>query len=393
MLTYETSKEHGLQCFDGHQACEVEPTKKEKRAKELTQAFKELKTALRSVCESHKLPLAMTWVPCSDCNGLQRCKVYSAGVEFCLPRDSFLGEFLKVSKCRHLRKGLVAERAHSSLNMLYCSDITQLSLHEYPLVHHARWCNLSGWFTICLLCEHTGNYIYVLEFFLSARNKNDENIVATLSAILGTIEEKFKTFRFASGKVLGELTSVEVIDFQNNQKNQFVQSIQAARDFSLSSIPSSVQSSASVANIRPGSQHASMGTINANYDHPFPNFDLSFDSDPSFAQSSTSVAYTRPGFQNSNMVIIIAKYASSEEEFELSLPCRLEELQQEVTERLMLEAGNYSVTYEDEEDGRVLIGCDEDLQTYVEDSMSQGNAAHVVRLELKEPATNLNPTN
>jgi len=318
---------------------------------------------LRSVCESHNLPLAMTWVPCSDCNGLRRCKVYSGGVEFCLPRDPFLGVLLRVSKYRHLIKGLVAERARSSLNMLYCSDITQLSLLEYPLVHYARRCNLSGWFTICLLSEHTGNFIYVLEFFLSARSKDDEK--TTLSLILGTIEEKFTTFRFASGKELGELIRVEVIQFQENQKRHSFQSIQATRDFSMSSIPSSVQSSASVANIRPGSQDACMRTINAKYDS---DSNPSSDSDHSFEQSTTSVP----------MVTIKAEYASYTTKFKLSSPYRFVELQQKVTEWLNLQAGTYHVRYEDESGELILIACDEDLHACVETSILLGNTSIVV---------------
>ncbi|KAH7840589.1 hypothetical protein Vadar_018926 [Vaccinium darrowii] len=113
--------------------------------------------------------------------------------------------------------------------MLYCSDISQFSLNEYPLVPYARLCKLSGWFAICLQNVYTGNDIYVLEFFLSARSKDDENILTTLSFILGTLQKKFKTFRLASGRELGELMSVEVIYFHNGQKSHSVQTIQASR--------------------------------------------------------------------------------------------------------------------------------------------------------------------
>ncbi|KAH7848038.1 hypothetical protein Vadar_033114 [Vaccinium darrowii] len=302
-------------------------------------------------------------------------------------KDIYFSQFLKVSKGSHLRTGLVAERALSSPNMLYCSDITQLSLNEYPLVHYARECKLSGWFTICLQSIYTGNDIYVLEFFLSARSK-DDNLLSTLSFILGTIEEKFKTFRLASGKKLGELMCVEVIYFQNEQKVDYVKPIQATRNFStLSDLPS-VQSSASVANKRPRFQGADMVTIKEKYDL---NYDMFSDSDPSFDQSSASVANARPRFQD--MVTIKAKYASTVMVLKLSLRCRLVELQQEVAKRLKLEAGTYHVVYKDEEDEFVLIACDEDLQVDVDASISQGNPSAVVLLKPKEPATNLNPTN
>ncbi|KAH7841444.1 hypothetical protein Vadar_029943 [Vaccinium darrowii] len=414
--------------------------------------------------------------------------------------------------------------------MLYCSNISKLSLDEYPLVPYARLCKYRGWFTICLQNVYTGNVIYVLEFFLSTRSKDNENVLTTLKFILGTMEKKFKTFRLASGKELGGLMSVDIIYFQNDQKIHFVQSIQATRDFSMSSIASSVQSSASVANTRPGFQDANMGTINAEYDlnfdsssdsnHSFEqsttsvhmefglrwfngkqdcmqhgyayqaredenvytgndiyvlefflstrskdnenilttlnfilgtmekNFktfrlasgkelgelmsleviyfqndqkiqfvqsqgshdanmvtskakydlncelfsdsDSSSDSDPSFMQSSTRVANARPRFQDADLVTIKVKYASTERVLKLSLPCRLVELQEEVAIWL---AGTYHVGYKDEEDGFVLIACDEDLQAYIDDSISQGNTSPTVLLEPKEPATNFNPNN
>jgi len=93
------------------------------------------------------------------------------------------------------------------------------------------------------------------------------------------------------------------------------------------------------------------------------------------------------------MVTIKAKYASIERVLKLSLPCRLVELQQGVAIWLMLAAGTYHVGYKDEDDGFVLIACDEDLQDYIYDSISQGNTSPMVLIEPEEPATNLNPNN
>ncbi|KAH7841285.1 hypothetical protein Vadar_027927 [Vaccinium darrowii] len=323
VITPLIHEEVGLQCFIGDQACMRRVNAYQAREDE------ELRTALRSVCQIHKLPLAMIWVPCAH-NGLRLLEV-----EFCSRRIGFRGSFLKASKLSHLRKGLVFRRALSSADMLYCSNISKLSIVEYPLVSYARLCKFSGWFTICLQNVYTGNDIYVLEFFLSPRSKDNENILTTLSSILGTIEEKFTTFRFASGKELGELIRVEDIQFQENQKIHSLQSIQATRDFSMSSIPSSVQSSASVANIWPGSQDACMGTINAKYDS---DSNPSSDSDHSVEQSTTSVP----------MVTVKAKYASYTTKFKLSSPYRFVELQQKVTEWLNLPVGTYHVSYEDE---------------------------------------------
>lgn len=270
--------------------------------------------------------------------------------------------------------------------MLYCSEISKLSLDEYPLVPYVRLCKYHGWFTICLQNVYTGNDIYVLEFFPSTRSKDDENILTTLSFILGTMEKNVKTFRLASGKELGERMFIEVIYFQNDQKIPSVQSIQATREFSMSSIPSSsVQSLASVANTGRGLHDANMVISKAKYDL---NCDLFFYSDspsncdPSFMQSSTRVANAWPGFQNTDIVTIKPKYSSIERVLKLFLPCRLVELQQGVAIWLMLAAGTNHVGYKDEEDGFVLIACDEDLQDYVYDSISQGNISPLLIINL-----------
>ncbi|KAH7850200.1 hypothetical protein Vadar_029148 [Vaccinium darrowii] len=224
---YDSFQEFGLICFDGYKHCEMQC--RDDNIKARTTAFQELNMVLRSVCEIHELPLAMTWVPCSACNDLLRGQLLSEGVEFCDHRNIHLTDFLQVSKCSHLRKGGIFEKALSSPYMLYCADITQISLTEHPLVPYARMCNFSGWFTLCLQSSYTENEVYVLEFFLPTSSMDDESILTTLSLILGTMEANFKTFKLASGQQLGEVLSAEVMDFRNGQKLHFVQMIQAPR--------------------------------------------------------------------------------------------------------------------------------------------------------------------
>ncbi|KAH7840495.1 hypothetical protein Vadar_017674 [Vaccinium darrowii] len=203
---------------------------------------------MRLVREKHGLPLAMAWVPCSACNGLE-----SVGVEYCARiDDNDLAEFSRVSKCSHLRKGWVASRALSlpSPDMLYFPSITKLSVDEYPLVPYARMCKFSGWFIMCLRSNYTGDDIYVLEFFWSTSSEDYENTQTRLNNLLGTMEDNLENFRFASGPKLGYLSCVEVIDVQNNKKTHEVLEIQATRTFSDSD-PSTEQSSTSVSYVRP----------------------------------------------------------------------------------------------------------------------------------------------
>ncbi|KAF7151404.1 hypothetical protein RHSIM_Rhsim02G0247800 [Rhododendron simsii] len=229
-------QEFGLQCFDEYTHCKMRypnltslSTQYRNENKALTEAFRELRMVFGSVCKIHKLPLALTWVSCSSCNDLLPVKLPVTGVEYFEEGNGCLTNFLEVSKGRHLRKGQVTGRILPFPNLLYCSDIKEFSIAEYPFLPYARQCKLSGWFAICLQSIYTGNEVYVLEFFLPVRSKDDENILSTLSLILGTMEEHFDTFKLASGQELGERLSLEVIHFQNGQKSHSVHTIQATR--------------------------------------------------------------------------------------------------------------------------------------------------------------------
>lgn len=200
--------------------------------KALTSAFHELTLVLESVSKIHKLPLALSWVPCSACDSLLLGQFSSEGGEYLGAFESnnnHLVDFLIANTGYHLPKGSVAERVLSVPNMLYCKDVTQFSIAEYPLVPFARHCKLSGWFTICLHSSYTGEDVYILEFFLPVSSEDNENTLATVDVILRTIKENFKTFKFASGKELGEVSSIEVFDIQNGWKIHPVQMVQAGR--------------------------------------------------------------------------------------------------------------------------------------------------------------------
>ncbi|KAG5563515.1 hypothetical protein RHGRI_006073 [Rhododendron griersonianum] len=217
-------QEFGLLCFDGCKHYEMQIGDENKAR---TTAIQELKTVLKTVCKIHELPLAKTWVPCSACNGFVHGQLLAEAVELSGIQKYWLDSFGKVIKCSHLGKGGVAGMVLSSPNMLYCSDIAQLSLAEYPLVHYARLLEFRGWFTLCVQSSYTANDIYVLEFFLPTSNRWGDNSQTSLSLILGTMEENFRTFKLASGQEPGDLFSVEVMDFQNGLKLHSVEKIQA----------------------------------------------------------------------------------------------------------------------------------------------------------------------
>ncbi|KAF7116983.1 hypothetical protein RHSIM_RhsimUnG0007400 [Rhododendron simsii] len=226
----ENFQEFGLRCFDGYKHYEIQDGDENKA---LTTAFQELNMVYESVCKIHDLPLALTWVSCRSCNQLLQSQFQFSVLDYCDEEVYFdcsvdFGKFIEVSKVCHLRKGQVAGRILSFPNLLYCSDVKQFHIDEFPLVPFARCCKLGGWFTMCLQSSYTGDELYVLEFFLPKSTENDENILTKLRFILGTMEKNFKTFKLASGQGLGEALSVEVIDFlygQRSHSTRFIPSL------------------------------------------------------------------------------------------------------------------------------------------------------------------------
>ena len=119
-------------------------------------------------CETHKLPLAQTWVPCmhrsvlANGGGLKKsCTSFdgSCNDQVCMSItdlafyvvDAHMWGFREACLEHHLQKGQgVAGRAFLSHNSCFCRDITQFCKTECPLVHYARWFALTSFFAICL---------------------------------------------------------------------------------------------------------------------------------------------------------------------------------------------------------------------------------------------------
>ncbi|KAG5563458.1 hypothetical protein RHGRI_006024 [Rhododendron griersonianum] len=235
----ESQKEFGLRCLDGYKHCKMQYGDNNEA---FTAAFEELKMAYESVCKIHNLPLALAWVSCRSCDDLlQNLFLYSVldyrEEDIWSDEAVDILEFTEVSRVCHLRKGQVTERILGSTDLLYCSDVKQFNIAEYPLVPYARYCGFGGRLTMCLQSSSTGDELYLLEFFLPASNKNEE-IVTKLRSILGTLEEHFKTFKLVSGRELGDVLFVEVIDFHGDNKSQSIHEIPATdKSQSIHEIP------------------------------------------------------------------------------------------------------------------------------------------------------------
>lgn len=193
-------------------------------------ALAEILEILTLVCETHKLPLAQTWVPCRHRSvlayggGLKKsCSSFDGSCmgQVCMSTtdvayyvvDYHMWGFREACAEHHLLKGQgVAGRSFASQSSCFCEDITKFSKPEYPLVHYARLFGLSSSFAICLQSSHTGNDNYILEFFMPPSTLEGNNHYTMLDSMLATMKKQFRSLKVASGKELDEEgRSVEVI--------------------------------------------------------------------------------------------------------------------------------------------------------------------------------------
>lgn len=191
-------------------------------------ALAEILEILTVVCETHKLPLAQTWIPCrhrsvlAHGGGLKKsCSSFDGSCvgQVCMSTtdvafyvvDAHMWGFREACAEHHLQKGQgVAGKAFLSRDSCFCADITQFCKTEYPLVHYARMFGLTGCFAICLQSRHTGDDEYVLEFFLPPIITNHDEQKVLLGEILATMKQHYGSLNVASGVEANE-GSIEII--------------------------------------------------------------------------------------------------------------------------------------------------------------------------------------
>ncbi|KAG8496770.1 hypothetical protein CXB51_007981 [Gossypium anomalum] len=185
-------------------------------------ALAEILEILTMVCETHKLPLAQTWVPCRHRNVLAHgggskkyCTSFDGSCmgQVCISTtdvafyvvDAHMWGFREACLEHHLQKGQgVSGMGILSHNPCFCADITQFCKTEYPLVHYARMFGLTSCFAICLQSTYTGDDDYVLEFFLPPAIADFNEQQTLLGSILSTIKQHFQCIKVAPGTKLKE---------------------------------------------------------------------------------------------------------------------------------------------------------------------------------------------
>ncbi|XVF51272.1 hypothetical protein PTKIN_Ptkin04bG0171600 [Pterospermum kingtungense] len=204
-------------------------------------ALAEILEILTGVCETHKIPLAQTWIPCRHRSvlayggGLKKsCTSFDGSCmgQVCMSTtdvafyvvDAHKWGFHEACLEHHLQKGQgVAGRAFLSHNSCFCADITRFCKTEYPLVHYARMFGLTSCFAICLRSTYTGDDDYVLEFFLPPAISDSNEQQTLLASMLETMRQHFQCLKVASGAELEwDEGSIEIIEASSDERLEYV---------------------------------------------------------------------------------------------------------------------------------------------------------------------------
>ncbi|XP_054787884.1 LOW QUALITY PROTEIN: protein NLP6-like [Prosopis cineraria] len=206
-------------------------------------ALAEILEILTVVCETHKLPLAQTWVPCrhrsvlANGGGLKKsCSSFDGSCmgQVCMSTtdvafyviDAHMWGFHEACAEHHLQQGQgVAGKAFLSGNMCFCGNITRFCKIEYPLVHYALLFGLTSCFAVCLQSSHTGNDDYILEFFLPPKVTELKRTKDYVGSIVATMKQHFHGLKIAAGFELEEEFSVEIIETTSERVYSRLESI------------------------------------------------------------------------------------------------------------------------------------------------------------------------
>eukprot|EP00252_Welwitschia_mirabilis_P008754 TRINITY_DN2089_c0_g1_i1.p1 TRINITY_DN2089_c0_g1~~TRINITY_DN2089_c0_g1_i1.p1 ORF type:complete len:1046 (+),score=223.95 TRINITY_DN2089_c0_g1_i1:378-3515(+) len=174
-------------------------------------ALAEIQEVLAAVCQTHKLPLAQTWVPCRSNDVSERSsansescsnpRVSSAEVlcleeQACCVGDVEMKKFNDACAEHHLELGEgLPGKAFESNRPEFSSDIRKFDISEYPLVQYARILEISAAVAVRLRSTHTGSDDYVIEFFLPTTCKDDSEQQLLLNNVSITMQRVCTSLR------------------------------------------------------------------------------------------------------------------------------------------------------------------------------------------------------
>lgn len=183
-------------------------------SKDQRAALAEITDVLRAVCHAHRLPLALTWIPCSYTEGVgQAVEVHvrgsaaSSNENFvlciedtaCYVNDQSMEGFVHACMEHYLEEGQgIAGKALQSNHPFFFPDVKDYHISEYPLVHHARKFNLNAAVAIRLRSTYTSDDDYILEFFLPVNMRGSSEQQLLLNNLSSTMQRICRSLRTVS---------------------------------------------------------------------------------------------------------------------------------------------------------------------------------------------------
>lgn len=196
-------------------------SKSERYSKCRETALAEILEVSTAVCQTHKLPLAQTWVPfrhygipASEVMNTGSCGTQNGGTgqvfltlqdQACYVGDPVMNGFRDICSEHRLEKGQgVPGKAFESNQPFFSNDVKTYNVIDYPLVHYARMFNFSAAVAVRLRSTHTGNDDYVLEFFLPTNCKDSSEQQLLLNSLSITMQRVCRSLRTVSDDELKE---------------------------------------------------------------------------------------------------------------------------------------------------------------------------------------------
>ncbi|KAG6742429.1 hypothetical protein POTOM_053300 [Populus tomentosa] len=155
-------------------------------------ALTEIADVTRSVCQTHRLPLALTWIPWGHDDILKYNLSFWWSGQLAIERtacyaDEEMQGFVHACEQLFLITGQgAAGQAFKARLPSFEPDVKEKHVRDYPLAHHARKYNLNA--AVAILLRSTGDdCIYILEFFLPIlvkESSEQKELVAKLKLTL-----------------------------------------------------------------------------------------------------------------------------------------------------------------------------------------------------------------
>ncbi|XP_076936408.1 protein NLP9-like isoform X1 [Bidens hawaiensis] len=178
-------------------------------------ALSEITDVLRAVCHAHRLPVALTWIPCSfnEQVGNENIKVRVGGrngnsteksilciqPDACYVNDREMQGFVQACSEHHLEESQgIAGKVLQSNHPFFFHDVKEYHINQYPLVQHARKYGLNAAVAISLRSTYTGDDDYILEFFLPVNMKGSTEQQLLLNNLSGTMQRICRSLRTVS---------------------------------------------------------------------------------------------------------------------------------------------------------------------------------------------------